>query len=47
MPIFTDACCRELSLELYFRLDDNCSVFQVEIFVMLKANEAIAGGPEF
>ena len=35
----------ELDLELHFRLNDDCSVFQAKIFAILKATEAIAGGP--
>ena len=37
--------CRELGFELHFMLKNNCSVFQTEIFAILKAVEAIAGGP--
>ena len=37
--------CRELGLELHFRLNDECSVFQAEIFTILKAIVATAGGP--
>ena len=37
--------CRELSLILHFRLNNDCSVFQTEIFTILKAIEVIAGGP--
>ena len=37
--------CRELRLELPFQLDDDCSMFQAKIFAILKAIEAIAGGP--
>ena len=33
--------CRELDLELHFRLNDDCSVFQADIFAILKAFEAI------
>ena len=42
---YIDRCCRELGLELHFRLNDNCSVFQAKIFTILKAIEAIASGP--
>ena len=56
IPIFTDRSnlgdctgaevfCRELGLELHFRLNDGCSVFHAEIFAVLKAIEAIVGGP--
>ena len=37
--------CRKLGLELHFRLNDDCSVFQSEIFAILKAIEATVGGP--
>ena len=36
--------CRELGLELKFRLNNDCSMFQAEIFAILKAIKAIAGG---
>ena len=50
IPIFTDGSrlgggtivvvfCRELSLELHFRLKNDCSVLQAEIFAILKAIE--------
>ena len=52
ISIFTDGSklgagvfCRELRLELPFQLDDDCSMFQAKIFAILKAIEAIAGGP--
>ena len=35
--------CRELGPELHFRLNDDCSMFQAEIFAILKAIKAIAG----
>ena len=37
--------CGELSLELHFRLNDDCSMFQSKIFAILKAIEAIDGDP--
>ena len=37
--------CRQLGLELHFRLNYDCSVFRVEIFAILKAIKAISGGP--
>ena len=39
----TGVFCRELGLELHFRLNDDCSVFKAEILAILKAIEAIAG----
>ena len=32
--------CKELGLELYFRLNDDCRAFQAEIFAILRAIEA-------
>ena len=54
MPIFTDGSklgggtgarvfCRQLGLELHFRWNDDCSMFQEEVFAVLKTIEAIAG----
>ena len=41
--IGTGVFCRVTGLELYFKFNDDCSVFQVEIFANLKAIEAISG----
>ena len=55
IPIFTDLSklggstglrisCSKLGLELHFMLNDDCRVFQAEIFAILKAIEAIYVG---
>ena len=46
IPTFADRSkfCGELGLELHFRLMNYCSVFQAEIFAVLKAIETIADG---
>ena len=41
----TGVFCSKLGLELHFRLNDDCSVFQAKIFTILKAIEVLAGGP--
>ena len=56
IPIFTDGCklrggtdagvfCWKLGRELHFRVNDDCSVFQAEIFAILKSIDVVAGGP--